>query len=216
MKLQQDIEIYIESHIDAQDALLHELERETWLTTMNPRMLSGHIQGNILAMMSKMIAPTRILELGAFTGYSAICLAKGLKTNGKLVTIEANDELESLALKYFKKAGLENTIEMITGPALEIIPGLETGFDLVYIDADKREYSRYYAAVFEKVVPCGWIIADNILWDGKIAADAKKVDAQTRGILEFNDLVASDNRVEKVILPIRDGISVIRKKPTDS
>lgn len=211
MKLPPDIEIYIENHIDAQDSLLHELERETWLTTMNPRMLSGHIQGNILAMLSKMIAPQRILELGTFTGYSAVCLAKGLKPDGKLITIEMNDELESLALKYFRKAGLENVIEMKTGPALEIIPALDGDFDLVYIDADKREYVLYYQAVFDKVASGGWIIADNILWNGKIA-DSGKPDAQTQGILDFNDLIASDNRVEKVILPIRDGISIIRKK----
>lgn len=211
MKLPPDIEIYIENHIDAQDVLLHELERETWLTVMNPRMLSGHIQGNILAMLSKMIAPQRILELGTYTGYSAICLAKGLKQSGKLITIEINDELESLALKYFRKAGLESIIEMKTGPALEIIPTLEGNFDLVYIDADKREYVLYYQAIFDKVTSGGWIIADNILWNGKIA-DSGKPDAQTQGILDFNDLIASDYRVEKVILPIRDGISIIRKK----
>lgn len=211
MKLNQELERYILQNSDKQDEILAELERETSLKVLNPRMLSGHLQGSILSMLSKMIRPLSILEIGTYTGYSAICLAKGLQPGGRVITIEINDELETIAGKYFQKAGLKNVIEQRFGPALEMLPQLTGPFDLVFIDADKREYASYYQVVFDKIVSGGWIIADNTLWDEKVTALANH-DAQTFGILEFNKMVASDQRVEKIILPIRDGISIIRKK----
>jgi predicted O-methyltransferase YrrM len=212
MKIPSEIERYILEHIDAQDPVLAALERETSLKVINPRMLSGHLQGEILAMLSKMIRPLSILEIGTFTGYSAICLARGLRPGGRLITIEVNDELETIAARYFEKAGLNVVIGQRIGPALEILPTLQGPFDLVYIDADKREYVAYYQQVLDKVAPGGWVLADNTLWDGKIIGGPEAADHQTRGILEFNDLVASDQRVEKIILPVRDGITILRKK----
>jgi predicted O-methyltransferase YrrM len=175
-------------------------------------MLSGHLQGKVLSMISKMIQPESILEIGTFTGYSAICLARGLREGGKLITIEKDDELESIANKYFQKAGMGNKIFQLTGPALEIIPTMKQSFDLVYIDADKREYTDYYNIVFEKVKGGGFIIADNTLWNGKILESSLPRDAQSRGIINFNELVKDDPRIEKVILPLRDGMTLIRKK----
>jgi caffeoyl-CoA O-methyltransferase len=212
MKLKPELEQYILEHSGSPDQLLAKLERETSLKVLNPRMLSGQLQGSILAMLSKMIKPFSILEIGTYTGYSAICLAKGLQPGGRLITIEINDELETIAGKYFKQAGLSEIIEQRFGPALEILPLLSGPFDLVFLDADKKEYSKYYQLVFEKIVAGGWIIADNTLWDGKVTSPSAVNDLQTRGILEFNRLVANDQRVEKIILPIRDGISIIRKK----
>ena len=212
MKLSAHIERYISDHIDPQDDILAELERETSLNVINPRMLSGHLQGSLLTMFSKMIRPMSVLEIGTYTGYSAICLAKGLPSGGRLITIEMNDELEPLARKYFARAGLSEVIDMRIGNALEIIPGLDGPFDLVFMDADKRQYTGYYNLVIEKVVRGGWIIADNILWDGKVAATTDPGDLQTRGILNFNALVAADSRVEKTIVPVRDGIMVLRKR----
>lgn len=212
MKLSADIERYIESHIDPQDDILAELERETSLNVINPRMLSGHLQGSLLAMFSKMIRPASVLEIGTYTGYSAICLARGLQPGGKLITIDMNDELEPLARKYFARSGLSEAIDMRIGNALEILPKLDGPFDLVFLDADKRQYAEYYTRVIEKVGSGGWIIADNILWDGKVAGTTDPGDLQTRGILNFNALVAADSRVEKTIIPVRDGIMVIRKK----
>lgn len=212
MKIKPELEKYILEHNDPVDQLLIDLERETSLKVLNPRMLSGQMQGNILAMFSKMIRPVSILEIGTYTGYSAICLAKGLQPGGKLITIEINDELETISQKYFIKAGLNEVIEQHFGPALEILPRLTGPFDLVFIDADKREYPEYYKAVLEKIVSGGWIIADNTLWDGKVISLSTINDLQTRGIHEFNTLVANDWRVDRTILPIRDGISIIRKK----
>jgi caffeoyl-CoA O-methyltransferase len=212
MKIPTEIEHYILLHSDPQDEILAELERETSLKVINPRMLSGHLQGNILTMLSKMIRPLSILEIGTYTGYSAICLSKGLQPGGRIITIELNDELEAIAAKYFAKSGLTNRIEQRFGPALDILPLLAGPFDLVYLDADKREYTDYFNLVIEKVTPGGWIIADNTLWDGKVAGPANSGDGQTKGIMAFNKMIADDNRVEKVILPIRDGITLIRKK----
>lgn len=211
MKLNPELERYILQNSDKQDKILADLERETSLKVLNPRMLSGHFQGSILTMLSKMIMPLSILEIGTYTGYSAICLAKGLQQGGRIITIENNDELETIAGKYFQQAGIKDVTEQRFGPALEILPQLTGPFDLVFIDADKREYASYYQLVFDKIVSGGWIIADNTLWDEKVTASANN-DAQTHGILEFNKLVANDQRVEKIILPIRDGISIIRKK----
>ncbi len=210
--LRKELEKYILNHIDEEDEVLRELDRETHLKVLGSRMISGHLQGQILIMLSKMIRPVTILEIGTFTGYSAICLAKGLQPGGKLITIEIDDELENLATRFIKKAGFENTIEQRIGPALEIIPGLTGSFDLVFIDAHKPEYPAYYEAIFDKVNTGGYIVADNTLWSGKVLEKPDADDWQTQGILAFNSLIKNDNRVEKVMLPLRDGMTIIRKK----
>lgn len=207
-----NIEEYILNHSDQEDPILVELNRETNLKILRPRMLSGHLQGKILEMLSKMIQPKKILELGTYTGYSAICLAKGLKENGTLHTIEINDELEDFISKYISKAGLENQIKLHFGDAREIIPEISDMFDLVFIDADKREYLEYYNIVFDYVKPGGYIFADNVLWSGKVIELESPDDEYTKGIFEFNEFIKKDNRVEKVILPLRDGLTLIRKK----
>jgi len=208
----KELERYIVNHIDEEDDILRELDRETHLKILGSRMISGHLQGAVLTMLSKMIRPESILEIGTFTGYSAICLAKGLQPGGKLVTLEIDDELESIARKYIEMAGLQDQIIQKIGPALEIIPGLTGPFDLVFIDAHKPEYSAYYEAVFDKVNSGGYILADNTLWSGKVLEKPAADDWQTQGIIAFNSLIKNDKRVEKVILPIRDGMTVIRKK----
>lgn len=212
MNQQKDMDKYILDHIDEEDEVLKELDRETHLNLVGARMISGHLQGLVLTMISKMIQPKTILEIGTFTGYSAICLSKGLQKNGKLITIEIDDELEIFASKYFKKAGIQNRIIQKIGSAIEIIPTLNDQFDLVFIDADKREYSAYYNLVFNKVNVGGCIIADNTLWGGKVLEKPAANDEQTKGIIAFNQMIAADNRVEKVILPLRDGITLLRKK----
>lgn len=206
-----NIEEYILNHSDKEDPILAELNRETNLKILRPRMLSGHLQGKVLEMISKMIQPEKILELGTYTGYSAICLAKGLKQNGILHTIEINDELEDFILKYIKKSGLEEKIKLHSGDAMKIIPQINEQFDLVFIDADKREYLAYYHIVLDYVKPGGFILADNVLWSGKVIELEKPDDEYTKGIFEFNDFVKNDSRVEKVILPLRDGLTLIRK-----
>jgi predicted O-methyltransferase YrrM len=207
-----NIEQYILDHSDPEDPLLAELNRETNLKVLRPRMLSGHLQGKILEMISKMIRPQKILEIGTYTGYSAICLAKGLQKNGVLHTIEINDELEHFIRKYIQKAGLENIIKLHIGNALEIISDLKESFDLAFIDGDKRQYSAYYHTLFDYVKPGGFILADNVLWSGKVIALESPDDEYTKGIFAFNELIANDNRVEKVIIPLRDGLTLIRKK----
>lgn len=209
---QKEIDKYILNHIELEDPILVELDRDTHLNVVGARMISGHLQGQVLTMLSKMIRPKTILELGTFTGYSAICLAKGLQENGKLITIDIEDELENMARKYFIKSGFDTKIEQRIGPALEIIPTLTETFDLVFIDAHKPEYPTYYKAVFDKVKSGGFIIADNTLWSGKVLEIPAEDDFQTRGIIEFNSMIKNDERVEKVILPLRDGMTVIRKK----
>ncbi len=208
----KEIDNYILNHIDAEDEVLRELDRETNLNVLGARMISGHLQGQVLTMISKMIQPNTILELGTFTGYSAICLAKGLKKGGKIITVEIDDELEMLAKKYFKKAGIENHVEQRIGSALEIIPDLNESFDLVFMDADKREYVLYYNLLIDKMESGSYIIADNTLWSGKVLSQPEADDHQTIGIREFNEKIRNDSRVEKVIFPLRDGMTVIRKK----
>ena len=202
---------YILNHISPEEDFLYELDRETHLKVLRSRMLSGHLQGQILSMISCMIQPKCILEIGTFTGYSALCLAKGLAEGGQLHTIEIDDELESIAQKYFVKSGLADRIFQHIGDAREIIPSISQKFDLVFIDADKREYSEYYNLVFDHVRIGGFILADNILWDGKVVDPHAASEEQTRGILEFNDLIQNDSRVRNVILPVRDGIMVAQK-----
>jgi len=214
----KEVEKYIEEHSSEEDSILYELYRETQLKTYYPRMVSGKQQGLFLEMISRMIKPGIILEIGTFTGYSAIQLAKGLKENGKIITIDINEELESLARKYFKKSGLANKIDFRIGDALEIIPSLKCEFDLTFIDADKEQYLDYYELVLEKTKQGGFILADNVWWSGKVLYPDKKMtksnkaDKETKGIVAFNEFVKNDSRVEKVIIPLRDGITIIRKK----
>lgn len=212
MNRQKELDKYITDHIDEEDPVLNELDRETNLTVLGARMISGHLQGQVLSMISKMIEPENILELGTFTGYSAICLARGLKPGGRLITVEVDDELESIARKYFEKAGVQDQIDQRIGAALEIIPTLTEKFDLVFIDADKREYLAYYNLLIDRLQSGAYILADNTLWNGKVLDDPKPDDGQTIGILAFNEAIKKDHRVEKVILPLRDGMTLIRKK----
>ena len=202
---------YILDHISPEEDYLHELDRETHQKVLRSRMLSGHLQGQLLSMISRMIKPHTILEIGTFTGYSALCLAQGLSEGGQLHTIEIDDELESIAKKYFRKAGLNDRIIQHIGDARQIIPSLNDTFDLVFIDADKREYCDYYNLVFAHIPVGGFLLADNILWNGKVIEAEAADEEQTRGILEFNDLVQNDPRVKNVILPVRDGIMLIQK-----
>ncbi len=208
------IDDYINQNSTPEDDVLKELNRETHLKVLAPRMLSGNIQGKLLESISKMIQPKTILELGTYTGYSAICMAKGLSPNGVLHTIEINDELESIIRKYIKKVDFESKIKLHIGDALTIIPSMEMEFDLVFIDADKRLYSQYYDLVIDKLKPGGFIIADNVLWGEKVIEAIQQNDLYTKGIVDFNNKIIKDNRVENFILPLRDGISIIRKKTT--
>ena len=205
------LEQYIIDHSTPEDPLLEDLYRQTHIRFVNPNMVSGHTQGKILEMISRMIQPERILEIGTFTGYSAICLAKGLKPGGRLITIELNDELTSFAGSYFEKSGLAHVIEQQTGNAIQIIPTLDTNFDLVFIDGDKREYIDYYRGAVGKVRSGGFIVADNVLWGGK-ALDKNTKDPQARGIIDFNDMISKQTDIERLILPVRDGLMIIRKK----
>lgn len=202
---------YIINHISAEEDYLYELGRETNLKVIGSRMLSGHLQGQILSMISAMIKPQYILEIGTFTGYSALCLANGLAEGGQLHTIEIDDELGPMAQKYFLKAGMADRIIQHIGDAHKIIPTLNPSFDLVFIDADKRDYCDYYRMVIDKIPVGGFLLADNILWSGKVVDPEAADEAQTRGIIEFNDLVQNDQRVKNVILPVRDGIMVVQK-----
>jgi caffeoyl-CoA O-methyltransferase len=205
------LEQYIKEHSSDEDPVLAELFRQTHIRFVNPNMSTGHLQGKLLEMVAKMINPQFILEIGTFTGYSTICLARGLKSGGRIFTIELNDELKEFSFSFFKKAGVDSLITQITGDALEIIPSLDVIFDLVFIDGDKREYSDYYRAAKDKVRPGGFIIADNVLWGDKVLEKETK-DPQSRGIIDFNNLIKLDNSVEKVIVPVRDGLTLIQKK----
>ncbi|MFI3239154.1 MAG: O-methyltransferase [Bacteroidales bacterium] len=208
------LEEYIAKHIDAEPDELYNLNRETHLFHLRPRMCSGHLQGRLLKMFVRMIKPRAILELGTFTGYSALCFAEGLAEDATIDTIEIDDELEDFIRSQFSRSVNADKISLHIGDAKEILDRLDKSFDLVFIDANKREYIDYYNMVFPLVPEGGFIIADNILWDGKVVDYGTKLDAQTAGILDFNTLIANDNRVEKVILPIRDGLTIIYKKPT--
>ena len=203
---------YTEAHTTDESEILKELNRETQAHVLNPRMLSGHLQGRVLSMLSHMIRPQFILEIGTYTGYSAICLCEGLQQHGKLFTIDINEELEEMVHKYFDKAGLGHRIEQLNGDATSIIPTLHANFDLVFIDADKTNYSRYYDLVFDKVNPGGYIVADNVLWSGNVLKSPSEMDDDTKAIISFNAKVQTDVRVENVLLPVRDGLMVIRKK----
>ncbi len=209
--ISQELEQYILNHSEKEDELLYELNRETHKKVLHPRMLSGQLQGKTLEMLSKLLQPSQILEVGTYTGYSAICLARGLTEGGRLHTIESNDELEDFARHYFNRAGLQERITLHIGYALDIIEDLNGPFDLVYLDADKREYTGYLKLCKEKLRPGGCILADNVLWDGKVV-DPDPQDPDTMGIHHFNETVKNDPDLEQVILPIRDGLMMIRKK----
>ncbi len=211
--LPPDIEQYSEAHTQQESALLKKLNRDTHARVLMPRMLSGNLQGRVLAAISHMLRPQRILEIGTFTGYSALCLAEGLAEEGKIITIDINEELESMVRAYIKEAEMEKKIDYRIGNALTLLPEITEEFDLVFIDADKINYLKYYHLVFDKVRKGGFIIADNVLWSGKILLkDGKKADKDTQALLDFNDSVHQDDRVENVLLPIRDGLMILRKK----
>ena len=205
-----DIEKYIDAHTSAESAVLQQLNRKTQTDVLMPQMLSGKVQGQFLKFISQMVQPSRVLEIGTFTGYAAICLADGISADGKLFTIDINEELEDIVRTHVEKAGLQNKIVQIIGNAAQEISKLNETFDIVFIDADKQNYSLYYDLVIDKVRSGGFILADNVLWSGKII-DEKK-DKDTQKLAEFNDKVQQDNRVENVIISIRDGIMMIRKK----
>lgn len=204
------IEKYILDYSTPEDPVLEDLFRQTHLRFVNPNMSTGHLQGKLLEFLSLMIRPANILEIGTYTGYSAICLARGLRPGGKLYTVEINDELKEFSNSCFKKAGFENTIVQLTGRAQDVVPGLDQMFDLVYIDGDKREYEEYYNIIIRKTSPGGFIIADNILWGEKVLEKNSK-DPQTAGIIRFNDMIRQQKDIEKVIVPVRDGLMLIRK-----
>jgi len=206
-----DIDKYCLDHTTPENDLLSKLNRETHAKVLQSRMLSGHLQGRFLAMLSQMIQPGLILEIGTYTGYSALCLAEGLTEKGKIITIDVNEELEDFVRNFFQQSSLDQKIDFRVGNALEIIPTLTEPIDLVFIDADKLNYHRYYDIVFDKVRPGGYIIADNVLWSGKVSNPAAK-DKDTLAIRTFNDMVQNDTRVENILLPIRDGLLVLRKK----
>ena len=207
------LEAYVTVHSLSETPLLQELRRETHLKVLMPQMLSGPIQGSLLAMLVRMIQPQRILEIGTFTGYSALWMASALPEGGKLITLDNNEELEEMVKRYIQRANLQAVIEPVLGNAIELIPSLEEPFDLVFIDADKANYLRYYELVFDKIRPGGFIIADNVLWHGKVVAQTgEKVNAKTQVLMDFNDRVQQDSRVENVLLPVRDGLMIVRKR----
>lgn len=210
MEITSELEEYMERHSEREPALLAELSGDTHRRVLRPRMLSGNMQGQFLKMLCRMVGAQRVLEIGTFTGYAAISMALGME-DGVLHTIDINDEIEDFTREYIRRGGLEGRIVFHVGDACGIIPELEGGFDLVFIDADKRQYAEYYRLVIDKVRPGGLIVADDVLWDGKVLETDSR-DPQTRGILEFNDLVQGDDRVENILFPIRHGLMLIRKK----
>jgi len=202
---------YSISKSEKESKLLNDLYRETYLKVLNPRMISGHYQGRILSLISKIISPKKILEIGTYTGYSAICLCEGMDKDGILHTIDNNKELVEIQNKYFKRANLKDKIVQHSGDAKNIIPSIDEEFDIVFIDADKESYPEYYDLIINKVRSGGIIIADNILWSGKILEKVEKDDQATKSIIEFNNKIIEDDRVKNIILPIRDGLNIIRK-----
>jgi len=208
----EEIEKYALQHTQSESKLLADLNRETHLKVLTPRMLSGHLQGRILSMLSKIIQPNFILEIGTYTGYSAICLSEGLTENGKLITIDNNEELKPILEKYLLKSPKANQIEILFGDATKIIPEINNELDLVFIDADKENYSNYYDLTIDKLRSGGVILADNVLWSGKVVKAVKENDRSTRALQQFNEKVNNDDRVENLLLPVRDGIMMIRKK----
>ena len=206
----EELDNYVCAHTIEESELLKRINRETHLEVLQPRMLSGHFQGRVLSMFSKMIQPECILEIGTYTGYSALCLAEGLKERGKLITIDVNEELENRVRNYFQSSDFKEQIDYRIGDAIKIIPQITEQFDIVFIDADKMNYINYYEMVFSKVKIGGYIIADNVLWSGKVA-DESKNDKETELLRAYNLLIYKDERVENVLFPIRDGLMIARK-----
>jgi caffeoyl-CoA O-methyltransferase len=204
------LQAYAEQHSTAESPVLQQINRDTYANVLMPRMLSGHLQGRLLAMITRIVNPKLVLEIGTYTGYSAICMAEGLRAGGKVITIDKNEEIESRIRSNFKSAGVAELIDLHMGKAQDIIPTLEGPFDLVFIDADKERYCLYYDLVIDKINSGGIILADNVLWSGKVLDETP--DKDTKAILDFNRKVNSDPRVENVLLPIRDGIMLARKR----
>jgi caffeoyl-CoA O-methyltransferase len=215
MDYEREKEKYIIRNCTPEDPLLAELNRQTWLKILNPKMLSGHYQGKLLEMISCMINPSQILEIGTYTGYSAICMGRGLKEGGQLHTIDINDEIRDFAFDFIRKSGMQDKVIMHTGNALKIIPSLIGPFDLVFIDGDKSEYKDYYNLVFPKVRKGGFILADNVLWDEKVYRPEYDNDEYTVNIRDFNEMISRDERVDNLLLTVRDGLMIIRKKDSD-
>ena len=209
--LDEKLDKYVVEHTELEPPHLAELNRKTWIEILNPRMIAGHFQGRVLSMLSHMIKPKNILEIGTFTGYSAICWGEGLVEGGEIHTIDINEELETLAQSYVDKAGLSKQVHFHIGNAIDIIPTIKKEWDIVFLDADKANYTNYYNLVFEKVRKGGYIIADNVLWNGKVIDSKTWEEIDTKAILEFNEMVQKDDRVQNVLFPIRDGLMVIRK-----
>ncbi len=209
--LDPKLDDYVVNHTENEPADLKELNRRTWIEILNPRMIAGHFQGRVLSMLSHMIQPENILEIGTYTGYSAICWAEGLQKNGHIHTIDNNEELEDMAKEYVQRSGFENHVHFHIGNALDLIPTLEKQWDIVFLDADKSNYTNYYNMVFDRVKPGGYIIADNVLWNGKVIDEKAFDEMDTKAILEFNEMVQQDDRVQNVLFPIRDGLMVARK-----
>lgn len=209
--LDKELDDYVVKHTEVEPKHLAELNRKTWIEILNPRMIAGHFQGRVLSMLSHMIQPKFILEIGTFTGYSAICWGEGLAEGGEIHTIDINEELETLAHKYVEKAGLDKQVHFHIGNAIDIIPTLDYQWDIVFLDADKGNYTNYYNLVFNKVKKGGYIVADNVLWNGKVIDPKAWEELDTKAILAFNEMVQKDNRVQNVLFPIRDGLMVIRK-----
>ena len=205
------LDAYVCAHSSEEPILLQELNRKTNLEVLQPRMLSGHFQGRVLSMLSHMIKPRRVLEIGTYTGYSALCFAEGLTKDGKVFTIDVNEELEDLVRQYIAKSGMEDKLEYLVGDAAHFIPALNEEWDIVFIDADKKSYIKYYELVFDKVKKGGYIIADNVLWSGKVLEEYDTLDRETKIIMDYNTMVHNDPRVEHVLLPIRDGLMIARK-----
>lgn len=210
--LPEEIDNYVVNHSQQEPKILQELSKETWQKVLNPRMLSGAFQGRVLSMISKLIQPTSILEIGTYTGYSALCLAEGMSSEGKIITIDKNEELETLQNKYFEKSGYRNQIEQKVGNAIKIIPKIDKKFDLVFIDADKSNYVNYFHLIIDKMNSGGIILSDNVLWSGKIVEQLDPKDLDTKVLLAYNKLLNSDERIETVLLPIRDGLTISRVK----
>ena len=206
----EKIDNYITEHSEDEPVILQELSKETWQKVLVPRMLSGHFQGRVLSMISKLVNPKNILEIGTYTGYSALCLAEGMQSEGMLHTIDKNEELTDLQKKYFDKSDYQNQIHQHLGNALDVIKTLDLKFDLVFIDADKSNYSNYFHAVIDKMNSGGVIISDNVLWSGKVVEAIQPKDVDTPALIEYNKLLKNDLRVETVLLPIRDGLTISR------
>ena len=209
--ISQELDNYVCDHTENEPVLLYDLNRRTHLEVLRPRMLSGHFQGRVLSMLSNMISPLNVLEIGTYTGYSALCFAEGLQVGGKVTTIDINEELEDLVREYISKSDYSNNVDFFVGDAMEIIPTLTTEFDIVFIDADKQNYSGYYDLVFDKVKKGGYIIADNVLWSGKVVEEYETTDRDTQLLMDFNKKVQDDTRVQNVLFPIRDGLMIARK-----